>query len=362
MDNISGINAVYMVDSGKTNLGFFGSFGSGTAGFTNLTATQAGAIQVFGAVSSIEASVKGAATNGQLDVVTMTFDDGDTTKKETITADMFLTSKNVETFNFIANDNIDFISTQEMSDWTAINVSGEGDVSLTTSFQSIVVNSVIKSTTTGNVTIDAQSSSSFGINVATGDGNDSITMANDDLSDTINTGAGDDVIFANGSGSAFLRLDAIFSSFLTDTFEGDNRSSDTITSGTGSDTIHLSLGATISTTDIDFITDLDLGALNSAVDSLVFRGIGSSTTEVVITIQDNDQANTNAQTDLQSAADFVLTNTATQDGNVTLFTYSGDSYLIVNGDGDGFYSGFSDALVKVTGVTGTLDTGDFSFT
>jgi hypothetical protein len=33
----------------------------------------------------------------------------------------------------------------------------------------------------------------------------------------------------------------------------------------------------------------------------------------------------------------------------------------VNGDGNGTYNAGDDVLVKVTGVTGTLDTGDFSF-
>jgi hypothetical protein len=338
LDNISGITSVEIIDAASNN-----------TGFTNLSATQAGAIQVLAANGRMEASVKGAATNGQLDTVTMTFDNGNTTTKEDINGSgSTIISQDVETFNFVAIDHIEISNTQQMSNWTAINFSGEGDIDLTTGSQSIIANSIFTSTTTGNATLDAQDSSNFGINVTTGSGNDSIKMANNDLSDIINTGAGDDVIYANGSG--------------TTGSDGDNLSTDTITSGTGLDTIHLSLGGGANPTNIDFITDLDLGTITSAVDSLVFRDIGSSTTEVVIAISTADQANISAQGDLRTATDYVLNNFATNDGNVSMFAYGSDDYLIVNGDGGGTYSGSNDALIKVTGITGTLDSGDFSFT
>jgi len=338
MDNIGGITSVEIMDAV-----------SNTTGFTNLSAIQAGNIQVFTADGRMEASVKGAAINGQLDTVTMTFDNGNTTTREDINnSGSTIISQNVEIFNFVAVDHIEISNTQQMKDWTAINFSGEGDIDLTTGSQSIIANSILTSTTTGNATIDAQDSSNFGINVTTGSGNDTIKMANIDLADVINTGAGDDIIYANGSGTVGA--------------EGDNLTTDIITSGTGLDTIHLSLGGATNPTNIDSITDLDLGTITSAVDSLVFRGIGALTTEVVVAISAADQANIAAQGSLQTATDYVLSNFAVNDGNVSLFTYGSDDYLVVNGDGGGTYSGSSDALIQVTGISGTLDTGDFSFT
>lgn len=338
MDNISGITAVELMDGA-----------SNSTGFTDLSAAQAGAIKVLSANGRMETSVKGAATNGQLDVVTMTFDNGNTTAREDInTSASTIVSQDVETFNFIATDHIEIGNTQQMSDWTTINFSGGGDIDFTTGNQTILVNSVINSTTTGNVSIDAQDSSSFGINLTTGSGDDTIKMANTDLADIINSGEGDDTIYANGSG--------------TTGNDGDNLSSDTITTGTGLDTIHLSLGGGSNPSNIDSITDLDFGTLNSVCDTLVFRGIGSATTEVIVAVSATNQANIDAQSSLQNAANFVLNNIATNDGNVSQFSYASEAYLIVNGDGNGSYSGSSDALVKITGVTGGLDTADFIFT
>lgn len=341
MDNIAGITGVQILDNTSNNTGFI-----------DLSANQAAAIQILTAHNGMVASVKGAATNGQLDVVTMTFDNGNTTNNEDInTSGSNINSQDVETFNFIAVDQIEISSTQNMAQWTNINISGEANISLTTSSQSIKTNSIIESTTTGNAVIDAQNSSNFGIKVMTGSGNDSVKMANNDLSDTISTGAGNDVIHSNGSG--------------TNGSDGQNRNTDVITTGTGEDVIHLSTGSGNSTSVIDSITDVDFGTSTSAVDSLVFRGIGTNTTEVVIVISSSDQANASAQSSLQSAAGYVLQNTATNDGNVTLFEYGDDKdiFLIVNGSGNtSSYSASQDLLIKVTGVTGTLDTGDFSFT
>ena len=48
------------------------------------------------------------------------------------------------------------------------------------------------------------------------------------------------------------------------------------------------------------------------------------------------------------------------DGATGIFTHQGNSYLLHNGDGNSTYNPTADYLIRVTGVTGTLDIGDIS--
>ena len=137
-----------------------------------------------------------------------------------------------------------------------------------------------------------------------------------------------------------------------------NVASDTITGGAGNDTFNLSAGGAVTVADI--ITDLNLGGNGSGnVDTIVFGDIGAATTEAVVTLTGTQQQAVSNAGNLGAAVDAVFAAAGT-DGNVVQFTYGSDTYIAVNGD-DNDYDAGADLLVKVTGVTGTLDVGDFTF-
>ena len=132
-----------------------------------------------------------------------------------------------------------------------------------------------------------------------------------------------------------------------------NTTTDTLTGGSGGDTFTVNVGGAV--TVADSITDLDL----NAADVIVFDGIGSNTTEAVVTLTSGQQTTVTATATLAAATAAVL-GTAGTDGNVAQFTYGADTYIVVNGDGNGTYDA-ADLLIKVTGVSGTLDVSDFTF-
>lgn len=134
---------------------------------------------------------------------------------------------------------------------------------------------------------------------------------------------------------------------------------DTITGGSGKDVIHQT---TSSIANIDTVVGLDLGGATAALaqDTLVFQGIGGAT-EAIATATSAQASAIALTASLTAATTYVLTNVATADGNVSLFTYGTADYLIVNGDAGTAFTDGADILLTVTGYTGTLDVSDFSF-
>lgn len=345
MENIKGINAININGNVRE-----------TTGVINLTAQQASAINVSRAPGELLVAVKGATTEGQLDEVTMRYDDGDAITHEEInfipkdfSQSYFsnITSAGVETFNWVAIDNIKISSTMNMSDWSTINISGGGYVYLNTDAQVINDNAKITILDDTHLRFEGQLTTGAGITITTGSAADSISMSNNDLQDIINSGAGNDVIKPNGEG-----IETEFG------YYGTNKVSDTITSGAGFDYVEFSVGGSID--QIDYITDLALGTSDTRIDRLALAGIGGETLESVIYITTAQQTVITAQSSFKDAvnAAFAIANT---DGNVSVFNYASDSFLVANGSGNSVYTEGEDILVKVTGVSGSLDTDDFHF-
>jgi hypothetical protein len=107
----------------------------------------------------------------------------------------------------------------------------------------------------------------------------------------------------------------------------------------------------------DTITDLELGLSTTSVDTLVFGNAGAS--KSVVVLSDGQQAVVTAASTLAGAVEAAL-QVITADGATGLFTHLGNSYLLHNGDGNTTYNPTADYLIRVTGVTGVLDVGDFS--
>jgi S-layer protein len=134
-----------------------------------------------------------------------------------------------------------------------------------------------------------------------------------------------------------------------------NSRADVLTGGTGRDTFLWAAGASNTIANIDTVTDLDLGTSSTTVDTLVFGNSGASRSVVVLSTA--IQTGISAAATLTGAAEVALAEISA-DGATGLFTYSGNTYVLHNGDGNGTFNPTADYLIKVTGVTGTLDIGD----
>ncbi|TXM72922.1 DUF4214 domain-containing protein [Methylobacterium sp. WL69] len=136
---------------------------------------------------------------------------------------------------------------------------------------------------------------------------------------------------------------------------GDTFGADTLTGGAGNDTFRFVAGSS-STAATDFITDLNLGtnAAGGTVDILAFQNNAAAT---VVTLTAANQAVVTAGANLTSAVGIVA-GFAAADGNTAQFTYGTDTYIFHNVDGNNTYDTAADIVVKVTGLTGTLDASD----
>ena len=142
----------------------------------------------------------------------------------------------------------------------------------------------------------------------------------------------------------------------TITIGADTAGADILTGGAGNDVFRFASTSTTATT-LDSITDLNLGTDAAAgnVDTLVFQNTGATVTVVALTA--GQQASVTAAGTLTTALGQVAT-AATADGATAQFTYGTDTYIFHNSDGNGTYDAAVDFVVKVTGVTGTLNASD----
>ena len=129
-------------------------------------------------------------------------------------------------------------------------------------------------------------------------------------------------------------------------------SADTLTGGEGMNTFAFALNSS-TVTAYDTITDLKLGGLYSNyIDTLIFVNPNGTTDASVLSGQ--------AQTDVMAAGSLAAAvnlalSSAASDGYTLQFTYGTDTWLLHNGDGNAVFNDGADYLVKITGVTGTLD-------
>jgi hypothetical protein len=133
---------------------------------------------------------------------------------------------------------------------------------------------------------------------------------------------------------------------------------DTVTGGAGNDTFHMRAGGTIDLAST--ITDLNLGGSTGAgaVD-LLHIDAATAAAAVVIALTSAQQTTVTGTATLALAVASVLGVAGTAN-NVVQFTYGADTYFIHNGDGNGAFNAGQDTLIKITGVTGTLDASDIT--
>jgi len=138
-----------------------------------------------------------------------------------------------------------------------------------------------------------------------------------------------------------------------------NAAADVLTGGAGNDTFYFCPGADNTLANMDTIKDLNFGGDNAGtVDKIVFDGTAGAATIVKLSAAQQDTVT--AAATLAAAVDAVL-NIAATGNNVAQFTYGGESYLVINGaTANATYTATEDLVLKITGVTGTLDASDIS--
>lgn len=211
-----------------------------------------------------------------------------------------------------------------------------------------------------------------------------LTVAGNAFSQVIKGGSGDDVLFTGGHAAFALGTVADTQTGGT----GNDKFSFSGTGAAGSDA--LLTGANLTAVDapaavtatnrgeITAISDLNLGGATAglAVDTIRFNEAGGAAGTLGGVVAGNIAVvNGGAATALTGADLGVAVNTLVNGGTLDgagagfaragLFTWSGDTYLIaaegtVAADAFGAVAG-ADIIIKVTGVTGTLDASDFVF-
>lgn len=235
---------------------------SGDVTISGLNATQAAAISILGGTQVLDIGVAGATTVGQLDTVTIT----NNTAAATLASP---TLAGVETLNLVAGKDLTIGVLTNATALTNVNVTGAGDVSITSDALALNVNSVVDaSAATGDVTLDFALATANGISLKGGDGDNTLTgtdiagkgnlitsgngdntivggQANDVITvgngnNTITAGAGNDTITAGNGNNT---IGAASGNNTITVGNGWN----VITTGAGADTITVGTGANVIT-------------------------------------------------------------------------------------------------------------------
>lgn len=335
LDHLTGITSIRINDTNAGN----------DTTVSNLTAAQAVAITALDLEGAFTVGVKGAATIGQLDSVKITVNDGDTTLNEGNTATAATpTIASVETVEFVAVDKVNIGSLTGVAALTKLILSGAGDQSITTGALAVTANTVVDgSAATGKLTVDATAGTGNGLSITGGSNQDTLTGTAQD--DVVNGGAGDDTL-AGLAGA--------------DTINGD-AGKDSITGGAGADTL---TGGTEADTFVYTTLTHSLAAAPDKVTDFVAGTDKFDVTTVPTTILQGASytaAGTGTLgTDIASAlAAGGGTLTASTVAAVVTITGTGaGTYLVINNATDGYVAG-DDAVVNITGLSGTLTTSDF---
>lgn len=344
-DNIAGITGVFLNDAGAATT------------LNNLSAAQAGAITVLAADGAATIGVKGAATVGQVDTVSLTFNDGNTTLNQDINANAStFTLTGVENLQVVAVDQAEIVQSAAASaSLASVTLSGAGNISFTTGDIATANFNLNASASTGVNTLNASGFATNGVAITGGTGVDTITGSGQN--DVINGGAGNDII--NGGAGA----DALTGGAGNDVFAFASTAQ---TQGVG-----FAAGNT-SAANIDRITDF-VGNGAAAGDSIqlsgtanVFGGaldFSATTTATVTAVTVATAADFTAlAAGVQTAsAGVASSDTVAQiyDVTVTAGNLAG-RYMIVNDNTAAVAA--TDTFVNITGVTGALHASDFSFT
>jgi len=328
MDNVSG--------STITAVEFF-SAGANTS-ITDMNSTQGSAVTIrgidSGGVNTL--GIKDATLVGQVDTLTVTYDDGNTTGSQDITTgSAALTIAGIENLVINAVDDVDLTQSAATSgSLTSVTISGSGDVNFETGNMATSNFSLDASGTSGTNTLDGSGFATNGIAITGGSGVD--TISGSDQVDVLSGGAGADVIDGN------VGLDIM-------------------TGGDGADRFDFAagdVGGVVSATNLKTITDFNTGGsdiirwdTNLSVVQNATAAVGNAAidAEGLATFAAADDTVAEQLTAVEAAIDA----TGNADGAIAFWSNGSDSYVFVS-DGTGGLDA-NDMFIKLTGVTGLSD-------
>lgn len=339
--------------------------GGAATGVTNLSAAQAAAVSIVGAVAAgaITIGVKDASVGGQIDTVKAALTTTDATgaaqaidltglvltgveKLELTGNGTAATTTGVVTLTTTAALSLDSIKFANVANGNSITIAaGQTATNL----------NVDASTSTGGVTIDASLyATATGATLKGGASFDIIEGSAN--GDNIVGGAGNDVLTGTATAGQAAGTASAIGSIATSI--AASTVADTFTGGEGRDVFGIGTNSLV--TNFSTITDLNLGGSTAAtgVDNVTFD-VGAPAAAVVVALSVAQQASVTAAASLTAALTAALV-VASAANNVAQFTYGTDTYLVVNSDGNATYDAATDAFVKITGVVGTLDASDIT--
>lgn len=349
------INIVRIADGDDTD---------GTA-VTNLTAAQAANVQIISAngTGAITIGVKDASVAGQIDTVKAALTTTTTAGVANNIDLTDLTLAGVEKLELTGNGTAAAttgavtLTTSNATALDSIIIKNAGTNNIVIDAGQTATNLLVDASgSTGNTTIDASAyNTTTGAQLLGGSGHD-VLLAVTARSDKLVGGAGNDVIAGTAIGD-FTAGTATALGTVTGSID-QATASDILTGGEGRDVF--AIGRVDAIANISSITDLNLGgnAAATGVDAIYFdlATTSGATPVTVVALSDAQKATVSGAADLAAAVEAAL-QVASGVNNVVQFTYGTDTYLAVNGADAGFAVDH-DALVKITGVSGTLDASD----
>ena len=231
------------------------------------------------------------------------------------------------------------------SNVTAINATGATALSFTSGAATNALKTFDGSglAATANLTVDLSGfTGTQGVEVKGGAGVNTITGTG--LADIITGGAKDDVL-AGGAGN-----DKITGGDGKDQITGGT-GADVLAGGAGVDTFVVATGDSLVAT-ADSITDLVFGV---GGDVIKFGNAAATATNLK-TLSAASQANVSAELTLAAAVNKAIVESGDAAKSAVVFTYGTDTYLLYNeATATATFADGTDSLIKITGVTGTID-------
>lgn len=304
---------------------------AGTATFSGMNATQAGAVTVI-ANATPTFTITGATGIGVIDTLALTVDDGvpGVGAVGAITLGN-INAAGVEIVNITANDGVTISSLTGLGALTNSTITGAGEVNIATGALAINVNTVINaSALTGVFTFNATGATANGLAI-TGSATKTNTLTGTEQSDALTGGA------ANDTFTAGIQV------------TGQNN---TVTGGAGGDLYVATAGENttfkFAGTDSITTTGVTNGFLATAMDT-----IGSGTTAVVNANFADRTAGFKATIDTDVSATAVTFSTTAVTFGTTTVTNAGDFYVYDTAAGGVVF------IYQDSNSNSKIDAGDF---
>lgn len=344
-----------------------------------LNATQAANVAIIAAsdaVGAITLGVTGAATGGQIDTVKATLTTttaAGAAQVSNLTGIVLAGVEKLEltgTGTVAAATGVITLTTAAATSLDSIKLTTVGDAVVTVAAGHTAQNlNIDGSASSGGLTLNGSlypAGTTTGMSLTGGSGDDILLGGLVASSrDNLTGGAGNDVLIGEGVAASIPTIAAGVATIIEANLASPQTGADVLTGGLGNDSYGFG-NSTVATaadliTQADTIVGLNLGTalLAGRVDGIFINGTTAGAS-VVYTFTAGEQAAITAAATLAAAVDLVYASTTFEAAanTVATFTFGADTYLAFNNAAAGVAVTAGDMIIKITGVTGTLDASD----